>query len=100
MCSKERTFTPEKYGQKPRVQKEVVFNEKTKSKMLCKVLLGDNPGGRLGRTVNFSSGNVHRRRNIFHLLPSKSPQKKNNPKQKTPQAPPNKKPYSLQRSPL
>ena len=60
---------PEKCGQKIRVQKEVALSEKTKSKMLSKVSLGDDPGEVVRRTVNFNSENVHRRKNLFHLVP-------------------------------
>lgn len=65
MCAEERTLKPEQCGQNPRVQQEVVLSEKTKSKTLYKVLLGDDPGGRLARTVNYSPESAHRRNKIF-----------------------------------
>lgn len=71
MCAKKRTLKPEKYGQKPRAQKELVFRERNKNKMLGKVSGGDDPGGRLGRTINLCSENVQRRKSLSPLLPSK-----------------------------
>lgn len=65
MCAKGRTMKPEQCSQSPRVQKEAVLSEKTKSKALYKVLLGDDPGGSLERTVNYHPGSAHRRNKIL-----------------------------------
>lgn len=51
MCAKKRTLKPEQCSQNPRVQREAELSKNTKSKAVYKVLLGDDPGGRLGRTV-------------------------------------------------
>lgn len=51
----------EQCSQNPRVQKEAVLSEKTKSKALHKVLLGGDPGRRLERTINYHTGSAHRR---------------------------------------
>lgn len=56
---------PEQCSQNPRVQKEAELSEKTRRKALYKGLLGDDPGGRLGRAVNYSPGTIHRRKEIF-----------------------------------
>lgn len=65
MCAQERTLKPEQCSQNPRVQKEAELSEKTRRKALYKGLLGDDPGGRLGRAVNYSPGSIHRRKEIF-----------------------------------
>lgn len=65
MCAKKRTLKPEQCSQNPRVQREAELSKNTKSKAVYKVLLGDDPGGRLGRTVNYSPGSAHRRNKIF-----------------------------------
>lgn len=64
MYAKERTLKPEKYSQKPSARNEAVLSERKKNKILGKLSLGDDPGGILGRTINFSSENVHRRNKI------------------------------------
>lgn len=83
MCAKERTLKLEKYGQKPRTQKELLFRERNKTKMLGKVSGGGDPGGRLGRTINFCSESVQRRK-------KSSPTSIKN----------NNNPYTLHKSPL
>lgn len=39
----------------------------TRKKILDKLSLGDDPGGILGKTINFSSENVHRRNKIVFI---------------------------------
>lgn len=83
MYAKERTLKPEKYSQKPSARNEAVLSERKKNKILGKLSLGDDPGGILGRTINFSSENVHREIKLFSPT---SIQKES--------------PYALQQSPL